>query len=143
MKKVLSERFSSNPKKQLYTILKGEGFIAHLAEQLLSSLFLTKEDTCANLSKDKRNTLIYLLTAYPFTITGKKGFNAAMVTSGGVALAEVDRKTMGSRHRRGLYFCGENPRYRWGYWWHNLQAAFSTAKLAADTILKEGVPNGF
>lgn len=143
VKKVLSERFSSNPKKQLYTILKGEGFIAHLAEQLLSSLFLTKEDTCANLSKDKRNTLIDLLTAYPFTITGKKGFNSAMVTSGGVALAEVDRKTMGSRHRRGLYFCGEILDIDGDTGGYNLQAAFSTAKLAADTILKEGVPNGF
>ena len=47
--------FSDTPKRQLYTLLKGEGIIA---EQLRQSLSLSKEDTCANLSKDKKKELI-------------------------------------------------------------------------------------
>ena len=135
-RQALTELFSDNPKKQLYTLLKGEGIIAHLAEQMLQRLSLTTHDTCANLSKDKRNALIELLTAYPFTISGKKGFNAAMVTAGGVTLGEVDRKTMESRLQKGLYFCGEILDVDGDTGGYNLQAAFSTAKLAADAIQK-------
>ncbi|MBI9096517.1 MAG: NAD(P)/FAD-dependent oxidoreductase [Sphaerochaeta sp.] len=133
-RKVLTELISNNPKRQLYTLLKGEGLIAHLAEQLLHSLALTKEDTCANLSKEKRKDLIKLLTAYPFTVSGKKGFNAAMVTSGGVALDEVDRKTMESKLQKGLFFCGEVLDIDGESGGYNLQAAFSTARLVADII---------
>ncbi len=136
LKKDLTELFSNNPKKQLYTLLKGEGIIAHLAEQLLHSLNLTKEETCANLHKDKRKHLIELLTEYSFTVSGKKGFNAAMVTAGGVALDEVDRKTMESKLQKGLYFCGEILDIDGDTGGYNLQAAFSTAKLACDAILK-------
>ena len=136
LKKDLTDLFTNNPKKQLYTLLKSEGIIAHLAEQLLHSLNLTKEETCANLPKDKRKQLIELLTEYPFTVSGKKGFNAAMVTAGGVALDEVDRKTMGSKLQKGLYFCGEVLDIDGESGGYNLQAAFSTAKLASDAILK-------
>jgi len=136
LRKDLTELFVSNPKKQLYTLLKGVGLIAHLSEQLLHSLSLTKEDTCANLSKEKRKDLVELLTAYSFTVSGKKGFNAAMVTSGGVALEEVDRKTMESKLQKGLYICGEVLDIDGESGGFNLQAAFSTAKLAADAILK-------
>ncbi|HKM05762.1 MAG TPA: NAD(P)/FAD-dependent oxidoreductase [Sphaerochaeta sp.] len=137
LKKSLTELFSTNPKKQLYTLLKGEGIITHLAEQLLHELSLTKEGTCANLAKDKRRELIELLTAYPFDISGKNGFKTAMVTSGGITLDEVDRKTMESKIQKGLYFCGEVLDIDGESGGYNLQAAFSTAKLAADAILKK------
>ncbi len=142
-KKELTELFSNNPKKQIYTLLKGKGLIAHFAQQLLHNLSLTTEDTCANLTKGKRNNLIELLTAYPFTVSGKKGFNVAMVTTGGVALDEVDRKTMESKLHKGLYICGEVLDIDGESGGYNLQAAFSTAKLASDAILKQGVSNGF
>ena len=143
LKNNLTELFFNYPKKQLYTLLKGEGIIAHLAEQLLQGLSLTKEETCANLSKDKRNNLIELLTAFPFTVSGKKGFNTAMVTSGGIALDEVDRKTMESKIQKGLYICGEVLDIDGDSGGFNLQAAFSTAKMVADALVKEGVQNGF
>lgn len=143
LKKRLTELFSSNPKKQLYTLLKQEGITAHLTEQLLYTLSLTKEETSANLSKEKRKKLIELLIAHPFIVSGKKGFNAAMVTSGGVALDEVDRKTMESKLQTGLYFCGEVLDIDGESGGYNLQAAFSTAKLAADAILKQGVHDEF
>ncbi|MGB4406882.1 MAG: NAD(P)/FAD-dependent oxidoreductase [Sphaerochaeta sp.] len=135
-KRVLTELFFDNLKKQIYTLLKGEGIIAHLAEQLLHNLGLTTQDTCANIPKEKRKALLELLTAYPFTVSGKKGFNAAMVTSGGVGLDEVDRKTMESKLHKGLFFCGEVLDIDGNTGGYNLQAAFSTARLAADTIQK-------
>ncbi len=59
-----------------------------------------------------------------------------MVTAGGVTLGEVDRKTMESRLQKGLYFCGEILDVDGDTGGYNLQAAFSTAKLAADAIQK-------
>lgn len=142
-RKDLMELLSANPKKQLYTLLKGEAIIAHLAEQLLTSLSLTTQTTCANLTKDKKKDLVELLVAHPFTVSSKKGFNAAMVTAGGVALEEVDRKTMESKLYPELYFCGEVLDFDGDTGGYNLQAAFSTAKLACDAILKKGVTDGF
>ena len=137
LKKDLTDLFSNNPKKQLYTLLKGEGIIAHLAEQLLHALSMNKEDTCANLSKDKRKNLIEMVTGSPFVVSGKKGFNAAMVTSGGVSLGEVERKTMESKQSKALYICGEVLDIDGESGGYNLQAAFSTAKQADDAILKK------
>ncbi|HKL57221.1 MAG TPA: NAD(P)/FAD-dependent oxidoreductase [Sphaerochaeta sp.] len=141
-RKVLLELFSRNPKKQLYTLLKSEGIIAHLAQHLLQSLSLTTQDTCANLSKEKRNTLIDLLLAHPFTVSSKKGFNSAMVTSGGVSLTEVDRRTMGSKLQKNLYFCGEVLDFDGDSGGYNLQAAFSTALLACKALVNQGAANG-
>ncbi|MFA6680844.1 MAG: aminoacetone oxidase family FAD-binding enzyme, partial [Sphaerochaeta sp.] len=132
----LVELVANNPKKQLYTLLKQEGIIAHLAERLLESLSLTTQTTCANLTKEKRKDLIELLSAHPFTVSSKKGFNAAMVTAGGISLPEVDRKTLESKIHKGFYFCGEILDIDGDTGGYNLQAAFSTAKLAADAIMK-------
>lgn len=57
------------------------------------------------------------------------------MTSGGVAVGEIDPRSMESRIVPGLYFAGEVidvDAYTGGF---NLQIAFSTAALAADSIL--------
>ncbi|MDT4763419.1 NAD(P)/FAD-dependent oxidoreductase [Sphaerochaeta sp. PS] len=137
LRKRLGTLFSENPKKQLYTILKAEGLTAHLAEQLLTLASLTVQSTSANLTKNQMQKLIDLLVAFPFTVSGKKGFNAAMVTSGGVDLSEVDRKTMESKRNSNLYLCGEILDIDGDSGGYNLQAAFSTAKLASVAIMAE------
>jgi predicted flavoprotein YhiN len=59
-----------------------------------------------------------------------------MVTKGGVATDEVNPKTMESKKLPGLFFAGEVLDYDGDTGGFNIQAAFSTAKLAADTINK-------
>ena len=39
--------------------------------------------------------------------TGDEGYKKAEVTGGGVALSEVDPRTMESRRHKGLFLCGE------------------------------------
>lgn len=143
LRKQLMQHFSDNPKRQLYTLLKQEGIIAHLAEQVLTSLSLTTQTTCANLTKGKLHALLNLLTAHPFLVSSKKGFNAAMVTAGGVALSEVYRKSMESKLQKNLYFCGEVLDIDGDTGGYNLQAAFSTAFLACDSIRKKGATDEF
>lgn len=63
-------------------------------------------------------------------------YNIAMVTKGGVSTSEVNSKTMESKKIPGLYFTGEVLDYDGDTGGFNIQAAFSTAKLAADAINK-------
>ena len=59
-----------------------------------------------------------------------RGFEEAVVTSGGVDLKEIDPKTMESKKVKGLYFCGEVldcDAFTGGF---NLQIAFSTGYAA-------------
>jgi predicted flavoprotein YhiN len=48
-----------------------------------------------------------VLARYPLPWTGDEGYKKAEVTGGGVALAEVDPRTLESRRAPGLYLCGE------------------------------------
>jgi len=62
-----------------------------------------------------------------------------MVTTGGVSLTEISSKTMESKLIPGLYFIGEVLDIDGDTGGYNLQAAFSTAYLASQSInLKNG-----
>ena len=70
------------------------------------------------------------LKAWRFQIEDYKGFDRAVVTAGGVSLKEIVPKTMASRLRPGLYFCGEVLDLDGDTGGYNLQIAFSTGALA-------------
>ena len=66
----------------------------------------------------------------PVEITGPRPVEEAIVTSGGVAVKEVNPSTMESKLLPGLYFAGEvldADAYTGGF---NLQIAWSTGRLA-------------
>ena len=70
------------------------------------------------------------LKSWPFRIVDYKGFERAVVTAGGVSLKEIVPKTMASRLRPGLWFCGEVLDLDGDTGGYNLQIAFSTGALA-------------
>ena len=75
-----------------------------------------------------------LLKAYPVEISGFRPIEEAIVTSGGVSVKEVNPKTMESKRIKGLYFAGEVldvDAYTGGF---NLQIAFCTGRLAANSM---------
>ena len=59
-------------------------------------------------------------------------FEEAIITRGGIELKEIDPRTMRSKLVGGLYFCGEVIDIDGNTGGYNLQAAFSTAWLAAE-----------
>jgi len=84
-----------------------------------------------SLTKQKRRALVELLKGFPVEITGKRPVAEAIITSGGVKVAEIDPKTMESKKVPGLYFAGEVidcDAYTGGF---NLQIAWATAYAAA------------
>ena len=90
----------------------------------------------AELSREKRLTLLRLTTAFPMEIESLGDFHVAMVTCGGVPLKEVNPKTMESRLVKGLYFAGEVLDIDGDSGGYDLQAAWSTAALAAHAMKK-------
>ncbi len=82
------------------------------------------------LTREARSELIRLLKGLRLTVTGFRPIEEAVITSGGVALDELDPRTMQSKMKKGLYFAGEvidADAYTGGF---NLQIAFSTGFLA-------------
>jgi len=59
------------------------------------------------LRSDERKRLLDALTQYDLPWTGHEGYRTAEVTGGGVALSDVDPRTMESRRCPGLFLCGE------------------------------------
>lgn len=103
---------------------------ARLADALLAEAGLPPARTRAELRRDERRTLVRLLADYPLTTTGDEGYKKAEVTGGGVALGEVDPRTMESRPRPGLFLCGElldafGPIGGYNFFW-----AWSTGRAA-------------
>ena len=76
------------------------------------------------------------LKHWPFRIVDYKGYDRAVVTAGGVSLKEIVPKTMASRLRSGLYFCGEVLDLDGDTGGYNLQIAFSTGALGGVSAAK-------
>lgn len=80
---------------------------ARLAEALLSDAGVEGSRTRSQLKREERARLVEALTRHRLYWTGDEGYKRAEVTGGGVALGEIDPRTMESRIRPGLYLCGE------------------------------------
>jgi predicted Rossmann fold flavoprotein len=78
-----------------------------LADALLDEARVDPQRTLAQLRREERARLLEVLTRYPLPWTGDEGYKKAEVTGGGVALGEVDPRTLQSRLHPGLFLCGE------------------------------------
>ena len=87
-----------------------------------------------DITKEERNRLVDLIKGFPLTITGTGSFHEAIITRGGINVKEIDPGTMESRKVSGLYFIGEVLDVDAVTGGFNLQIAWSTAHLAADSL---------
>lgn len=81
-------------------------------------------------TKEERAALVRVIRDLTVSLDGFRPIAEAIVTKGGVAVGEINPKTMESKRCPGLYFAGEVidvDAYTGGY---NLQIAFSTGALA-------------
>ncbi len=92
------------------------------------------EIKCNQITREMRRHLVQLLKSFEFSVAGFRPVEEAIVTSGGVKVSELNPKTMESKLVSGLYFAGEVidvDAYTGGF---NLQIAFCTGRLAANSI---------
>ena len=88
-------------------------------------------------TREQRLRLAALLKDFPLRLYGLRPVAEAIVTSGGVDVAEVNPRTMESRLTRGLYFAGEILDVDACTGGYNLQIAWSTAFAAGRAIPQE------
>jgi predicted Rossmann fold flavoprotein len=88
------------------------------------------EVSVAELPKSKRRLLVESAKRSSVTVSRSLGFGHAEVTRGGVALDEVDARTMASKLVPNLFLCGEILDVDGPIGGFNFQAAFATGRLA-------------
>ena len=101
-----------------------------LAETILELANIQPDRRVAEVSKKERRQIISQIKSSEIALLGTQGFKKAEVTAGGVALDEIDSRTMESRIVPGLYFAGEIINLDGPIGGFNFQAAFSTGWLA-------------
>ncbi len=105
-----------------------------LISSVLSAASISPTKTVNAITKEERGRLVRILKAYPLKIRSLRGFEEAIITSGGVELSEINPKTMESKKTKGLRFCGEVldvDAFTGGF---NLQIAFATGYAAGKSI---------
>ena len=104
----------------------------HLPERLRATLvqLAGADGTLAGLSRPARLRLLGLVKDLRVAVPRSLGFDHAEVTRGGVALDEIDARTMQSRRQPGLFVCGELLDIDGPIGGFNFQAAFATGRLA-------------
>jgi len=128
------EACQNQGKTAIKTFLKSFDLPDNLVKLILTELSLAFDVKLANIDKRTRTGIIDAFCRYPFIIEKMGGFNMAMVTRGGISLAEVSSKTMASKLVEKLFFAGEILDIDGDTGGYNMQAAFSTAYLAAWAI---------
>jgi predicted Rossmann fold flavoprotein len=132
----LIRRVSENRTWQISTILAGYPIPERLNRKLLKISDIPDDLKCNHFSAEQRTRLATNCTEFPLSVTAPGGYAVAMVTRGGVALDGVNMKTMESKIVHNLYFAGEVLDIDGDTGGYNLQAAFSTGYLAAQSIGK-------
>jgi predicted Rossmann fold flavoprotein len=126
---------SRQGRRPVLSLLPGE-LPRRLAECLMVAATIPSDRMGPDLSRDERRRLVGVLKELSLPILGTLGFEKAEVTAGGVALEEVDPKTLESRRAPGLYFAGEILDLDGLIGGYNFQAAWSTGWLAGESAAK-------
>ena len=85
---------------------------------------------CHHVTGPERQQLLTQFKAMLLEVTGVGDFKRAIVTSGGVALTDIDMRTMASKKINNLYFAGEVVDLDGPTGGFNLQVCWSTGYLA-------------
>ena len=129
----LQETASRNPQKQVSTTHLLQ---ARLWSHLLARAGLRPDIRWAELGSKGLNRLVAILTADSYPLSGKSKFREEFVTAGGVALSNINPNTLECKKHHGLYFAGEVLDIDAITGGFNLQAAWSTGYVCAQSIVR-------
>ena len=131
--KRLLRDFEKSKNKQIVNALL-ELLPQKLITYVLSSAGIAQSKAVNVITKEERARLVKALKQLPLKVRSLRGFEEAIITSGGVELSEINPKTMESKKVQGLRFCGEVldvDAFTGGF---NLQIAFATGYAAGKSI---------
>lgn len=120
--------------KRLAPTILPETLPRRLTDCLLAEARIAQDRRAAELTREERSRLTQAAKHLPIPLSGTLGFKKAEVTAGGVALNEVDSRTMESKLVPGLYLAGEVLDLDGPIGGYNFQAAWSTGWLAGSSV---------
>ena len=136
VRQILEACISGNAKK-FVSNAHPEGMTERLWHHLLQRSGIRGDLRWQEVGSKGFNKLVSTLTADSYQITGRARFKEEFVTCGGVDLAGIDLNTLESKTHPGLFFAGEVLDIDAITGGFNLQAAWSTAFVAARAISAE------
>ena len=123
------------PKRTLFRLNELE-LPKRLWEYILFKLKIDGEQIIGNISKDSLNRIVNNIVNDQYEVKGKTTFKEEFVTCGGIALNEIDFKTMESKLVPNLFFAGEVLDIDAITGGFNFQAAWTTGFIAGSEIGK-------
>ncbi len=129
----LLREFEAHKNEQIKTVARSL-LPSACVNMILASAKIVPETKVNAVKREQRTALVKALKSFSLIPAKLRGFEEAVVTSGGVELKEVNPKTMESKFVKGLHFCGEvldADAFTGGF---NLQIAFSSGFLAGNSI---------
>ena len=132
-------RLTAPPGKALVATRLREGLPQRLADALLAEADVDPNVKVADLRKADRLRLLDVLTKYQIAVDGHQGYRKAEVTGGGVALDEMDTKSMESLKAPGVFFCGEVCDVFGRIGGFNFLWAWTSGRLAGMSAAKKAV----
>ncbi|MFA6272057.1 MAG: aminoacetone oxidase family FAD-binding enzyme [Patescibacteria group bacterium] len=105
--KYITEIFDGNKNRNFRSVIKF--FVPSGTSLTILSLLpqIDPEKKIHSISKQERKQIVNLLKNLTLTITGLMGYERAVVADGGLAIEEVDARTMRSRKHSNLYITGD------------------------------------
>jgi hypothetical protein len=131
--KRLIRDFESFSNKSISNCLKELLPIAIIPE-ILKRSGIKPDKKVNSITKADRQSLLTNIKNFDMLVASLRGYEEAIITSGGVDVKQINPKTMESKLVKGLYFCGEVldlDAFTGGF---NLQIAFSTGLAAGKSI---------
>jgi predicted Rossmann fold flavoprotein len=115
--------------------------LKRLLPRLLIAVFqersgIARDRALSQLTAEERGRIITLLKAFDLTVVATRPIAEAIITIGGVSTREIDPRTMESRRVPGLYFAGEVIDVAGDTGGFNLQAAFTTGRVAGESAAR-------
>ena len=138
VRSILQNIAEANPRKQVVNTPPA-GLQSRLWNHLTVKAGLREDIRWAELGSKGMNRLVATLTQDIYTIAGKTKFREEFVTCGGVALSNVNPATLESKTYPGLYFAGEVLDIDAVTGGFNLQAAWTTGYVAAQSIASQAL----
>jgi hypothetical protein len=135
LSKRLQREFDNAGKRKISGIIK-ELLPGKMVEPIVKLTGIDKEKYAHQITAEEKEIIIATIKALRFNIKSTLPLAKAIVTAGGIALTEIDPRTMASQLHSGLYFCGEVMDIDADTGGYNLQAAFSTGYVAGENAAR-------
>ncbi len=130
--KHIASIFDQHKNKELQTVFR-QIAPAGTSDALLTLLpNIDRDKRVHSVTKEERRRIAELLKALPLTITGLMGLSRAVVADGGVALTEIDTKTMRSKVIPNLFIVGDLLNIKRPTGGYSLQLCWTTGFVAGQ-----------